>query len=107
MWVGRRRVTLGPGESVTVPRRTAHSVRNVGSGPLRLRAALTPGLRVDAFFTELFALAEGGHVSRGGRADRHAVTTLAGAFGDEAPLLPVLPIGMQQRLLRRMARSRA
>lgn len=104
--VGRRRLRLGPGQTTTIPRGVAHSVRTAGSTPLRVRAELTPGEGTEAFFGDLFALGEGGHVTRRGLADPHAALRLARSHGERMPMLPLLPIALQRRVLRALHRPR-
>jgi mannose-6-phosphate isomerase-like protein (cupin superfamily) len=54
--LGRRRVTAGPGDSVTVPAGTLHGFRNVGHGVALFRIELTPPLRGEAGLRTLFGL---------------------------------------------------
>jgi mannose-6-phosphate isomerase-like protein (cupin superfamily) len=54
--LGRRRVTAGAGDSVTVPAGTLHGFRNVGHGVAHFRIELTPPLRGEVGLRTLFGL---------------------------------------------------
>ncbi len=104
IWIGPRRRRLTSGDSATVPHGSTHSVRNAGSEPLRLRAELHPGLNAEDFFSDLYALADGGHVTRRGLIDPHGALLLARNHGEQTPMLPIFPIALQRRLLRALHR---
>jgi mannose-6-phosphate isomerase-like protein (cupin superfamily) len=65
--VGRRRTTLGPGESATAPAGSPHAFRNSSGAPVRVEVLVVPGAAVRAFFDDLFALTDAGRVDRRGQ----------------------------------------
>jgi quercetin dioxygenase-like cupin family protein len=104
--LGLRVLQLRPGDTVQVPAGQAHAVRNAGSVALVLTARLTPARRSAEFFADLFAEADAGHVSRGGRPSPAALARLARKYGDDLPWLPVVPVRWQ-RLVARLPDRRA
>lgn len=107
MWIGWRRLRLTAGESASVARGKAHSLRNRATVPLRVRAELSPGLRTEDFFDDMFALADAGHVTRRGLADAFAIRELARDHGQDVPMLPIVPIALQRRILTALQRRGA
>lgn len=61
---GRKRVVLGPGDEVTVPKGTKHWFRNVGETTGRHRARLTPALNGEGFFEDTTAMAREGLITK-------------------------------------------
>ena len=64
--LGRRKVSAGPGEVVTVPRGAAHKFANGGDEPAVARVTVTPALRMEELFETACALAEEGKTTRKG-----------------------------------------
>lgn len=54
--IGRREQTLGPGESVDVPRRKAHVLRNAGDGDARFHLEVRPARRTETLMRAVFAV---------------------------------------------------
>jgi hypothetical protein len=67
-------VKLGPGESISLPRESRHSTRNVGSAPSRTLFTFVPG-GFERFFVEVAALGEAQNLDR--------VAEIAAAYGME------------------------
>lgn len=85
--VGRKKLTVGDGESVVVPAGTAHRLWNDGAEELRAIVEFRPVLRIEDGFEQLFALARAGKVGRLGLPrNPFRLAVLAYAFRDEIEL---------------------
>jgi quercetin dioxygenase-like cupin family protein len=64
--VGRKKITLGPGEVATVEAGTAHRFWNAGADPVRFVCEVRPALQFESLLETMFALAAAGKTGRKG-----------------------------------------
>lgn len=104
--LGRRNLTLGPGDAVAVPAGTAHGFRNVGDEVAQLAIELTPPLRGEEGLRALFGLQRDARL-RVGRlgVPRPALqfAVLLDEYLDEIHL-PLLPVRLQRAVFGALAR---
>jgi len=96
--LGRRRGTLGPGDTLVVPPRTPHAFRNDTDGDVRFLAEFRPALRVQAFFEELFALARTGQTDARGLPSPRVAARLMREYPAEFFYGPYLPVSVQRAM---------
>ena len=60
--LGKRNVSIGPGDLVRVPPGTVHAFANCGAAPVVFLLIFTPALRREGFFEKLAALAPTGRL---------------------------------------------
>lgn len=109
--LGRRSLTLGPGDTVVVPPGTAHGFRNLARSAAHFRIELTPPRRGEEGLRTLFSLQRDGRV----RVTRVGlprpllqVAVLFDEYLDEVHL-PLVPFRLQRigfRALARLGRRR-
>jgi quercetin dioxygenase-like cupin family protein len=95
---GRRRVTAGPGEVVTVEPGTRHSFRNAGDTPARFRCEVRPALQFERFLETMFGLAAAGRTNRKGMPSPLRLAVIANAHFDDVRL-PYVPGFLQKAAL--------
>ena len=66
MQIGRRRLTLGPGDTVDVPPETSHRTFAVDGGEVRFLLEVRPALKTEAAIESWGLLARAGKVNRWG-----------------------------------------
>lgn len=106
--VGWRRVTAGPGETVTVPPGTVHHFANAGPEPARVAVESEPALRMQDLLETAAALAAEQHAAARALPRPADLALFMTDFEREvaAPVLPGL-LRLVTRLLARLASSRA
>lgn len=93
--LGRERLRLGAGESLVVPPRTLHGLRNDGDVDARVLIEIRPSLRMEELFERICVLAEAGHVDRRGNPRPLHASLIADDCRDIA-YLPHLPVALQK-----------
>jgi hypothetical protein len=100
--VGRRKVSVGPGESVVVPAGTIHRLWNAGAEELHAVVEFRPALRTEQGFEQLFGLAREGKLGSRGIPNPLRMAVMAGEYLDEVAL-PFLPRRLQRGLFALLA----
>jgi Cupin domain len=95
---GRRTITAGAGEVVTVAPGTRHSFRNAGQTVARFRCEVRPALQFERFLETMFALANDGKTNRKGMPSPLRLAVLANAHFDDVRL-PYVPAFAQKAAL--------
>ena len=95
---GRRKVTAGPGEVVTVAPGTRHSFRNAGGTVARFRCEVRPALQFERFLETMFALANDSKTNRKGMPSPLRLAVIANAHFDDVRL-PYVPALAQKAAL--------
>src|SRR5262245_5001160 len=80
--VGRDRVTLTPGDAVTVPAGTPHAFRNIGATDARFLAEVRPARHFEELLAAMFALAEDGRTNEQGLPNMLQLAVIADAYAD-------------------------
>ena len=95
MKLGRRRLELGPGESVVVEPGTPHKFWNAGESAASFRTEVRPALQFERLLETMFALANDGKTSKRGMPNPLRLAVIANHhFGDVR--LPIVPAWMQK-----------
>lgn len=95
---GRRRLTAGAGDVVTITPGTPHSFRNVGEGEARFTTEVRPALGFERFIETMFALAADGKTSKKGMPSPLRLAVIANAHFDDVRL-PHVPAFAQKAAL--------
>jgi mannose-6-phosphate isomerase-like protein (cupin superfamily) len=100
--IGDDEISVGPGETATVPPGTPHVWHAAGAEELRMTVTFEPALTAERFFEQFFALANAGKTKRNG-----TMSVLRGAVVlDDNPdfiYVPKLPVALQKALVRLLA----
>ena len=88
--IGGRKVNVGPGEVLFIPRGIVHQFENLGAESARQLSVITPGLLGPGFFREM-----GDIINPGGPLDIHRVVAVMQRHGLRAAP-PSSPAGTQQ-----------
>jgi quercetin dioxygenase-like cupin family protein len=84
--VGRKKMTLGPGEVARVEAGTAHRFWNAGEEQVRFVCEVRPALQFESLLETMFALAADGKTSRKGMPNPLRLAVIARAHFDTARL---------------------
>jgi quercetin dioxygenase-like cupin family protein len=84
--VGRRTMTLGPGQTATVEAGTAHQFWNVGDDQARFVCEVSPALQFESLLETMFALARDGKTGRKGMPNPLRLAVIAKAHFDTVRL---------------------
>jgi mannose-6-phosphate isomerase-like protein (cupin superfamily) len=95
MKLGRRKLELGPGESVIVEPGTAHKFWNAGDTEVSFRTLVRPALQFERLLETMFALAVDGKTSKRGMPNPIRLAVIANHHFDDVRL-PVIPAWMQK-----------
>ena len=93
--VGRKKMTLSPGEVATVEAGTAHRFWNAGADPVRFVCEVRPALQFESLLETMFALAADGKTGRKGMPNLLCLAVIARAHFDTVRL-PFPPAWMQK-----------
>ena len=93
--VGRKKMTLGPGEDATVEAGTAHRFWNAGEEPVRFVCEVRPALQFESLLETMFALAADGKTGRKGMPSPLRLAVIAKAHFDTVRL-PFPPAWIQK-----------
>jgi quercetin dioxygenase-like cupin family protein len=93
--VGRKKMTLGPGEAATVEAGTAHRFWNAGADPVRFVCEVRPALQFESLLETMFALAADGKTGRKGMPNLLCLAVIAKAHFDTVRL-PFPPAWLQK-----------
>jgi quercetin dioxygenase-like cupin family protein len=93
--VGREKLTLGPGDVVTVEPGTAHRFWNAGDEPAVFVCEVRPALQFESLLETMFALATDGKTNRKGMPNPLRLAPIAEAHFDTVQL-PFPPSCMQR-----------
>lgn len=96
--IAGRRLDRARGERVEVPPGISHSFHNVTSVPAGFRVVYRPALRLEDYFTALYALGAAGNVNRQGFPNPLWLAVLMSDFPDEFFYLPQIPWWLQRAL---------
>jgi quercetin dioxygenase-like cupin family protein len=96
--VGRQKVELGPGESVTVLPRTAHKFWNAGDGTARFTCEIRPAGAFEQLIETMFGLAADGKTSKKGMPSPLRLAVIARHHFDDVRL-PLIPHVLQRAAL--------
>jgi quercetin dioxygenase-like cupin family protein len=96
--VGRREMTLGPGEIATIEAGTAHRFWNAGEGEVRFVCEVRPALQFESLVETMFALAADGKTSRKGMPNPLRLAVIAKGHFDTVRL-PFPPAWLQKGAL--------
>jgi mannose-6-phosphate isomerase-like protein (cupin superfamily) len=92
---GREKLTLGPGEVVTVEPGTRHRFWNAGEEPVTFVCEIRPALQFESLLETMFALAADGKTNRKGMPNPLRLAVIANAHFDTVRL-PFPPAWMQK-----------
>jgi quercetin dioxygenase-like cupin family protein len=92
---GRERLTLGPGDVVTVEPGTPHRFWNAGDEPVRFVCEVRPALQFESLLETMFALAADGKTNRKGMPNPLRLAVIANAHFDTVRL-PFPPAWLQK-----------
>ena len=95
MRAGRRKIELGPGESITIERGTAHKFWNAGDEPVRFVCEIRPALQFERLLETMYALAADGKTNRKGMPNPLRLAVIAKAHFDDVRL-PFPPATLQR-----------
>jgi len=89
---GRSWRDLSAGESIVIPRGTAHVLRNDSTAEARIIGELRPAMHTEEIFEAMCALAQEGRVSKSGLPSPLRMAVLSHALGqqDYAPGIPIV-----------------
>jgi len=93
--LGDKKVRLGPGEAVTVPRGTGHHFWNAGEQDVHFRAEIRPALQFERLLATMFGLAQDGKTNRKGLPNPLRLAVIAQAHFDTVQL-PFPPVFVQR-----------
>ena len=96
--VGRKKMTLGPGETATVEAGRAHRFWNAGADPVRFVCEVRPALQFESLLETMFALAADGKTGRKGMPNLLRLAVIAKAHFDTVRL-PFPPAWIQRTAL--------
>jgi hypothetical protein len=96
--VGREKLELGAGESVTVLPRTAHKFWNAGDGETRFTCEVRPAGAFEQLIETMFSLAADGKTSKKGMPNPLRLAVIARHHFDDVRL-PVVPHALQRAAL--------
>lgn len=96
--VGRQKVELGPGESVTVLPRTAHKFWNAGGGTARFTCEIRPAGAFAQLIETMFGLAADGKTSKKGMPSPLRLAVIARHHFDDVRL-QLIPHVLQRAAL--------
>jgi len=104
--LGRKQVTLGPGDTVAVPAGTPHGFRNVGRETAHFLIELTPPLRGEEGLRTLFGLQRDARLRVTGLGVPRPVLQVAVLFDEylDEIHLPLVPFPVQRVVFRALAR---
>ncbi len=94
--------TLGPGDTLRIPRNTPHKMYNAGTETATAVWRTRPGLRTAQWFATVDRLSEGGTKRPSGPAMAKAVTTYGDVFRlavVPVPLRPLVALGLRAMAL--------
>jgi len=92
---GRRKLTLGPGDVVTVEAGTPHRFWNAGDDQVRFVCEVRPALEFESLLETMFALAADGKTNRKGMPNPFRLAVIAKAHFDTVRL-PFPPAWLQK-----------
>lgn len=96
--LGRKRLTAGPGERITVPAGTAHKFRNAGDGEVHFVCEIRPAGQFEQLVETMFGLACDGRTNRKGMPNPLRLAVIARHhFADLR--LPFVPAWLQRSAL--------
>jgi quercetin dioxygenase-like cupin family protein len=93
-----KKLVAQAGEVVTVPQGARHALRNKSQNDVRAHVTLTPALRVEDLFEQMFRLAADGKTNRIGAPGPLRVASLIREFREEFFYLPGVPVALQRLL---------
>jgi quercetin dioxygenase-like cupin family protein len=93
--VGRKKMTLGPGEIAMVEAGTAHRFWNAGDEHVRFVCEVRPALQFESLLETMFALAADGKTNRNGMPNLLRLAVIANAHFDTVRL-PFPPSWLQR-----------
>jgi quercetin dioxygenase-like cupin family protein len=93
--LGRKKMTLGPGEVATVEAGTAHRFWNAGEEQVRFVCEVRPALQFESLLETMFALAADGKTGRKGMPNPLRLAVIAKAHFDTVRL-PFPPAWLQK-----------
>jgi quercetin dioxygenase-like cupin family protein len=93
--VGRKKMTLGPGEVARVEAGTAHRFWNAGEEPARFVCEVRPALQFESLLETMFTLAADGRTNRKGMPNPLRLAVIAKAHFDTVRL-PLVPAWAQK-----------
>jgi quercetin dioxygenase-like cupin family protein len=96
--VGRKKMTLGPGDVANVEAGTAHRFWNAGADPVRFVCEVRPALQFESLLETMFALAADGKTGRKGMPNLLCLAVIARAHFDTVRL-PFPPAWIQRTAL--------
>jgi quercetin dioxygenase-like cupin family protein len=96
--VGRKKMTLGPGEVATVEAGTAHRFWNAGEEQVHFVCEVRPALQFESLLKTMFALAADGKTSRKGMPNQLRLAVIAKGHFDTVRL-PFPPAWLQKAAL--------
>ncbi len=92
---GGKKMTLGPGDVVTVEPGTSHRFWNAGNEPVRFVCEVRPALQFESLLETMFALAADGKTNRKGMPNPLRLAVIANAHFDTVRL-PFPPAWLQK-----------
>jgi mannose-6-phosphate isomerase-like protein (cupin superfamily) len=98
MKIGRKRVELGAGDSVTVLAGTAHKFWNAGDGEARFTCEVRPAGAFEQLIETMFSLAADGKTSKKGMPNPLRLAVIAKHHFDDVRL-PLIPHALQRAAL--------
>ncbi len=93
--VGRRKLTAGPGDRITVPAGAAHRFWNAGDETAHFVCEIRPALQFESLIETMFALAADGRCNRRGMPNPLRLAVIANAYFDTVRL-PFPPAAIQK-----------
>ena len=99
---GFRVVTVGPGDTVVVPRGTVHRFENVGGTTARVRVEVRPALRMEELFEAAVSLAREGRTNAAGLPYPLDLALFMREFENEGQA-PLIPIGITRAVMAPLA----
>jgi quercetin dioxygenase-like cupin family protein len=97
--VGRRRISAGPGDVITVAPGVAHSFANAGEEEAELRVEVRPALAMEQMFGEVIAMAQAGRMTKRGMPRNLLDLALLARTYDQEAHAPWLGRRLQRLLL--------
>jgi mannose-6-phosphate isomerase-like protein (cupin superfamily) len=91
--LGGERVTVGPGEEITIPAGAVHTFWNEGSEEAASTGTFRPALDIASFFETYAALAQRGELNPSGMPGLLQLAVMIPAYGEEIrPTMPPWPV---------------